>query len=80
MTGLAIIISGVALWCWLREIERRERAEAEKRESDVSWELLHDAMVARAMRWQGRAVEAERHLLVLRNPPRSERGQYAKRG
>ena len=79
MTVLFLLAALAALAGWRWEIERRERAETELREANVSWEMLHDAMVARATRWQGRAVEAERQSLELRHPPRGEGGRFAKR-
>ena len=80
MIVLFILAALVALAGWRWEIERRERAEAELREANVSWETLHDAMVARATQWQRRTVEAERQLLALRHPPRGHGGRFAKRG
>ena len=79
MIVLFILAALVALAGWRWEIERRERAEVELREANVSWEMLHDAMVARARRCQVRAVEAERQLLALRHPPRGHGGRFIKR-
>ena len=79
MIVLFILAALVALAGWRWEIERRERAETELREANVSWEMLHDAMVARAERWQGRAVDAECKLIQPLDPPRGADGRSTKR-
>ena len=80
MTVLFLLAALAALAGWRWEIQRRERAEVELREANVSWEMLHEAMVARAAKWQGRAVDAERRLIEALNPPRSAGGRFVKRG
>ena len=79
MIVLFLLAALIALAGWRREIELRERAQAELREADASWEMLHETIVARATDWQGRALNAERQLIGALYPSRGAGGRFVKR-